>query len=55
MNRFIWAFAAIALALLAAVGFTILAPTAERNNNPRPAEHSDKADSVPSAEVGPHP
>lgn len=55
MNRFIWAFAAIALALLAAIGFTVLSPTAERNNNPRPAEQSDKAGATPSAEVSPRP
>ncbi|MCB9933302.1 MAG: hypothetical protein H6841_07770 [Planctomycetes bacterium] len=41
MNRFIWAFAAGALALAAVVGFTILTPTAERTNNPKPAERSE--------------
>ncbi|MCA8911419.1 MAG: hypothetical protein KDB82_06925 [Planctomycetes bacterium] len=37
MNRFIWAFAAVALVLAAVVGFTLLRPTAERPNNPKPA------------------
>jgi hypothetical protein len=30
MSRYIWAFAAIALAILAIIGFTLLVPTAER-------------------------
>jgi hypothetical protein len=30
MNRFIWAFAAIALVLIAVIGFVLLGPTAER-------------------------
>ncbi|MCA8913895.1 MAG: hypothetical protein KDB90_00685 [Planctomycetes bacterium] len=37
MNRFIWAFAALALVIVAVVGFLLLQPTAERANNPRPA------------------
>jgi len=41
MNRFIWAFAAIALALAAVVGFTILTPTAERTNNPKPQDRAE--------------
>jgi hypothetical protein len=48
MNRFIWAFAAVALAVVAVVGFILLQPTAERANNPRPTtEPSSVTDHSP--------
>ncbi|MCB9895064.1 MAG: hypothetical protein H6839_11490 [Planctomycetes bacterium] len=58
MNRFIWAFAAIALVLIAVVGFLLLQPTAERANYPRPdhtatdaQEHSSQLPSPAAVEA----
>ena len=42
MNRFVWAFAAIALVLIAVVGFVLLGPTAERPEAPRASDTTPK-------------